>query len=201
MPGEPFVVGRARHADHGGPGPPGQLDRDRADPACRPRHDQRVALGQRDRPHRRVGREAATTDKGPGHLPRHGGATCRHQVSRLDQDVLGLAGPVVGEADDLVAARRIRSRQGPARSHDPGQVAALAGREHRLPPECSSPSRILAPRRVDPRRLDLDQTRPGAGYRPGNLHPPLRTSTPPYSSNRTASASPLRSPGSSQASA
>ena len=167
MAGEPFVVGRARHADHGGPGAPGQLDRDRADPARRPGHDHRVALRQRDRPHRRVGGETGHR-QGPGHLPRHGGRL-RRQVGGLDQDVLGLAGPVVGEADDLVAggeSGHVRARLG----HDPGQVAALAGREHRRPSGVQQPLADLGLAGVDPCRLDLDQDMARARHRPGDVH-------------------------------
>ena len=89
VPGKPAEVGLAGQPDHGGVGPPGQLDRERADPAGGAGDDHRVALGQADRPDRRV-RGGPGHEQRPGHLPGHPGRL-GGQGLLLDHHVLGLA--------------------------------------------------------------------------------------------------------------
>src|SRR2546423_1917867 len=93
VPGEPAMVRRAGQTDHGGIRKPGQLYRDRPDPAGRPGHHEGVAGGERDRAggglRRRTG-DGQRTRHRPGHATRP-----VDQVLPLDQDVLGLAGPLV----------------------------------------------------------------------------------------------------------
>ncbi len=72
VPGQPRVVSLAGQPDHGGTGLPGQLDRDRADPARRSGDRHRVAPGQADRPDRGV-RGGPGHEQRPGLLPRHAG--------------------------------------------------------------------------------------------------------------------------------
>ena len=86
-------------------------------------------------------------------------------MRRFDDDVLGVAGPLVGVPDDLGADRE-PGHAVAHRRHHAGEVAALAGRERRRPP--LRPLALAYPRlaRVDGRRADLDQHPPRPGYRP-----------------------------------
>ena len=154
MPGQPFVVGRAGQPDHGGTRPPGQLDGQRADPARRAGDHHGVTFGQRDGPDRGVGRGPGHVQR-PGDLPRHA-RRLGGEVPLLDHDVLGLAGPVVGVADDLVPGRE-PGHSGSGPGHHPGQVTALPGRERGRPPGVQQALADLSLTRVDPGRLDLDQ--------------------------------------------
>ena len=60
---EPSVIGGARDADHLRAGPPGELDRDRADAARRGRHRNRVAGFERYGMHRGIGRAARDRER------------------------------------------------------------------------------------------------------------------------------------------
>lgn len=98
---EPSVIGGARDADHLRAGPPGELDRNRADAACRGRHRNRVAGFERYGMHCRIGRATRDRERSrdlPGD-PRW----LRRQVPRLRDHVFGVARPLVGETDHLVA--------------------------------------------------------------------------------------------------
>ena len=78
--------------------------------------------------------------------------------------------------------------------HDPGQVAALAGRERGRPLACSRPARILASPGLIPAALTWTSTWPAPGRRARHIHH-LQDVDPPYSSNRTAFTGVLLSPG------
>ena len=77
----------------------------------------------------------------------------------------GLAGPVVGVADDLIPGGEA-GHSGTGLGHDPGQVAALAGGERGRPPLGQQAVPDLGLTGVDAGRLDLNQHLPRAGYRP-----------------------------------
>jgi hypothetical protein len=164
--GQPCVVGRAGQPDHGGPGAPGQLDGDRADPSGCPGHDHRVTLGQLHGPDRRP-RGGAGHEQRSGDLPGHAGGL-RRQVLLLDDDVLGVAGPVVGEPDDLVPHGESRhARAGPG--DDPGQVAAFPRRERGRPPGVQHAVSDPGLAGVDPGRLDANQYLLRSRYRVRNI--------------------------------
>jgi hypothetical protein len=166
MPGQPFVVGGAGQADHGSASAPGELDGDRADAARRPGDGDRVPRGQRHGPHGRVGRGPHDEQRARD-LPRHAGRP-GGQVAGLDQHILGLAGPVVGEPDDLVPLGEPGHAR-PGLRHDPGQVTALSGGECGGPPGMQQALTDLGFTRVDAGGLDTYQHLPGSRLRHGHL--------------------------------
>src|SRR6185437_3952494 len=100
---QPLVVALARQADDRGPGTPRELDGERADPPGGAGDDDGLALLWPDGVHRSP--RGHTGDvQAAGYLP---GDLLRlaREVAGLDQDQLGLGGPVVGEPDHLVAWR------------------------------------------------------------------------------------------------
>src|SRR6476646_4938212 len=123
---QPIVVSLTCNADHFCPGPSGQLDRDRADPACGARDSNRVTLLQSYGAHGRIC-GASGNGQRPGNLPRYVRWLAR-KVVRDDDDILGVAGAPVGETEDLVPDRDPFDA-GADLGHDPGEVATLAGRE------------------------------------------------------------------------
>ena len=116
---EPSVIGGARDADHLRAGPPGELDHDRADAARRGRHRNRVAGFERYGMHRGIGRAASDRERSrdlPGD-PRW----LRRQIPRLRDHVFGVARPLVGETDHLVADLHAPDPRAHLR-HDSGEV-------------------------------------------------------------------------------
>ena len=182
VPGEPVVVGRARQADHRRARPPGELDGDRADAAGGPGDNDGVAgltstartMAHAVKP--ATGIAPATSQGRPAGLA--------GQVRRLRHRVLRLARPVVHPADHLVA-RRDCVTPGPSRVDDPGEVAALPGRERGGPALVQRALADLRLARVDARRLDPDKDLAGSRLRHGDLAD-VQHLTGPYSSNRTA---------------
>ena len=120
--GQPAVVGLARQPDDGRPHPPGELDRDRADPAGRARDHDGVARAQADGPDRGP-RGGAGDVQRSGHLPRHLGRL-GHQVGLRHHDGGGVAAAPVGEPEHLVAGGQPLD-PGTDGLDDAGQVAAL----------------------------------------------------------------------------
>jgi hypothetical protein len=79
-----------------------------------------------------------------------------------------VAGPPVGESDDLVAHREIADA-GAEFGHHPCQIAALTGRERQRPQvvQRAAPEHRLTD--VDPGRPDLDQNLAGSRNRAGHV--------------------------------
>jgi hypothetical protein len=169
LPGEPVVVRLAGQANHLGSGVPGQLYGDRPDPAGGTGDNHRVARVERYRPDRRVGRGADDVE-GAGRLPRDV-ARAVGQRAGLDHNELGLARPIVGEAQNLVTHAESR-HAGAEFDHHPGEITALSGWERGGPSlrEHPLPDADLA--RVDRRRLHLDQDLSRTGDRPLHLRDP-----------------------------
>jgi hypothetical protein len=120
--GEPRVVRTAGQPDHRGRGASGQLNRDRPDPAGGTRDDDGIARTERHRVRGGTG-DIQRAGRLPGHAARP-----VDQVLLLDDGVVGVAGPLVGEPDHLVPDREPVDAVAELR-HDPGQVAALPRRE------------------------------------------------------------------------
>ena len=163
---QPLVVRLAGQPDHSSPGQPRQLNCDRSDSPGSPGHHDGVAFAQANRPDCGVG-GGASDKQGPGHLPRHR-RRLRGQVLGLSEHILGVAGPVVGEADNLIAdceARDLRARL----RDDAGEVAAFARRENRREARMQQTVADLSFAGVDARRLDPYESLSGSWYRRRHL--------------------------------
>src|SRR5215471_5225865 len=104
-------------------------------------------------------------------------------MGSVGHHVFGLAGPVVGVADHLVPGGE-PGYSGAGLRDDPGQVAALPGQVAGQR-ACIRPLRIFASPGLMPAAFTWTSTWPGPGSGRGTSTT-LSTSTPPYSSKRTA---------------
>jgi hypothetical protein len=163
------VVGRTGQTDDGGSGVPGQLHRDRPDPARRAGHDDRVSLAGRHGPDRGV-RRRTDDEQCTGRLP---GDVARpvDQMAGLGGDEVGVARAVVREPEDLVTDREVRDTFADL-VHDPGEITALSGREGRGPPVVQQALADARLPRVDTRGPHPDEDLAGTGDRPVHLHDP-----------------------------
>ena len=164
-----MVVSLAGQADHLRSGEPGQLHGERADAAGGSRDDHGVSLSEVHRPHGCVG--GGARDRQPaGRLPGDAGRAA-DQALGLDEHELGVAGPLVGEADDLIADAKALDT-GPDLLDHPGQVAALSGGERRGPALVHPPFADPHLARVDPGRLDPYERLPLRRARAARPPPP-----------------------------
>jgi hypothetical protein len=92
-------------------------------------------------------------------------------VLGVDGDELGLAGPVVREADHLVARRHPRDAAADLVDH-PGKVAALPRRERRRPSLVQQPRADCGLAGVDPGGPDAHDHLSGPGDGTGNVDHP-----------------------------
>src|SRR4029077_2613544 len=120
------VIALARQADDRGPGTARELDGERSDPPGGRGDDDGLALLGLDGVYRPP-RGRARDEQAASYLPCDRLRLAR-KVSGLDQDQLGLGGPLVREPDHLVAGRK-SAGPGADLLDDPGEVAALSGRE------------------------------------------------------------------------
>src|SRR5580704_2594537 len=134
-----------------------------------PGDDDGLALPGLDGVHRPP-RGRARDIQAAGHLP---GDLLRlaRQVAGLDQDQLGLGVPPVREPDHLVAGREFAG-PGTDLLDDPGEVAALPGRERRGEQPRHRPRADDRLTDVDASRLHPDQDLPVPGHRAFHLLDP-----------------------------
>jgi hypothetical protein len=169
-------------ADDRGPGTARELDGERADPAGCSGDDDGLALLGLDGVYRPP-RGRPRDEQGAGHLP---GDLLRlaGEVAGLDEDQLGLGGPLVREPDHLVAGGE-SAGSGADLLDDPGEVAALPGRERRREQLRHRPRRMTASLGLMPVAFTRTRTCPSPGT--GRSTSSTRnTSIPPNSSYLTA---------------
>ena len=167
---QPLVVALARQADDRGPGTARELDGERADSPGGPRDDDGLALLGLDGVHRPP-RGHADDVQAAGHLPWHLLRLAR-EVAGLDQDQLGLGGPLLGEPDNLVTGRESadpaarRPPRRPRRGRCPARTGTSTGTAS-TPPRCGWP-----PRSGDAGRLHPHQDLPVPWHRALHLVDP-----------------------------
>ena len=157
---QPVVVGRAGDADDPRAGAAGQLHDERARPRRPPRtrRPSRPAWARpRAPPRRRSRRRRRASRRPPTDTPAGFGG----QVGGLHHDELGLAGPLVGEADHLVADRARRSPRSRARATTPARSLPCPDGNVAGHSCASSPSRILASPGLMPAATTRTSTCPG----------------------------------------
>ena len=160
------MVGRAGKPDHRGPAVLGQLHRQRADATGGAGDDNGIAGLHADRGDGGIGRRAHDV-KSAGHLP---GDVARfgNEIGGLDEHVIGMAGLVFGEADNVLPhGEPVDSL---AELDDlPGQVESLTGGKSRREHLLHRPAADRGLQRVDARGFHRNQNLPGPRGRPRHV--------------------------------